>query len=59
MPFIVAGGGGGALTTGRFHTYRGRSHNDLLSSLATAVGVPTERFGDRNYTDRPVANILA
>lgn len=38
MPFIVAGGAGGALRTGRLLDYGGRRHADLLGTIARAMG---------------------
>lgn len=41
MPFIVAGGAGGALRTGRLLDYGSRRHSDLLGTIAHAMGDPT------------------
>lgn len=38
MPFIVAGGGGGTLRTGRLFDFGGRRHADLLGTIAHAMG---------------------
>jgi hypothetical protein len=38
MPFILAGGAGGALRTGRLFDYGGRRHSDLLGTIAHATG---------------------
>jgi hypothetical protein len=38
MPFVLAGGGGGAIRTGRLFDYAGRRHSDLLGSIAHAMG---------------------
>ena len=40
------GGAGGAVPMNRYLQYSDQPHNNLLSSLLTAVGVPTESFGD-------------
>lgn len=45
VPFVIAGGGGGALRTGRFHSYYETEHNRLLVSLAQAMGHPIDAFG--------------
>jgi hypothetical protein len=50
LPFLLAGSCGGHFRTGRFVDYlaRGRSqpHNNLLVSLANAMGLPDQTFGD-------------
>lgn len=38
MPFILAGGAGGALRTGRLFDTAGRRHSDLLGTIAHAMG---------------------
>lgn len=38
MPFILGGGGGGAIRTGRLLEMGGRRHSDLLGSIAHAMG---------------------
>jgi hypothetical protein len=38
MPFILGGGAGGALQTGRLFDTAGRRHSDLLGSIAHAMG---------------------
>lgn len=40
MPFVVAGGAGGKLPTGRFLQYDKVEHNRLLVSIAQLMGVP-------------------
>jgi hypothetical protein len=49
MPFILAGGAGGALSGGRFLNYPKEAHSKLLVSVANAMGVPVNSFG---YTGR-------
>jgi hypothetical protein len=39
MPFVVAGGAGGRLATGRYLQYSGVEHNRLLVSVAQLMGV--------------------
>jgi hypothetical protein len=41
MPFILAGGAGGALKTGRLIDCGGRRHSDLLGTIAHAMGDPS------------------
>jgi hypothetical protein len=38
MPFILGGGGGGTLRTGRVFDFGGRRHSDLLGTIARAMG---------------------
>ncbi len=49
MPFILAGGAGGALRGGRFLNYPKEAHSKLLVSVANAMDVPINSFG---YTGR-------
>jgi hypothetical protein len=53
MPFLLAGGGGG-LKGGRMSSFEGRSHNDLLSSLANLFGDTRTTFGDVEYCSAPL-----
>jgi hypothetical protein len=46
MPFILAGGGGGAIRTGRLLSFGYRRHADLLVAIAQAMGDPLTGFGD-------------
>ena len=46
MPFILAGGAGGMLKTGRFVDYGGRRHGDLLYTIAHAMGSNVTCWGD-------------
>lgn len=57
MPFILAGGGGG-LRPGRFLTYGGRSHNDLLVSILNLFGDPRTTFGDAQYCEGALDNLV-
>lgn len=57
MPFILAGGGGG-LRTGRFLTYGGRSHNDLLVSILNLFGDTRTTFGDAQYCEGALDNLV-
>jgi hypothetical protein len=49
MPYVLAGGAGGALQTGRFLRYEGDWHNNLLVSICNAMGVPVTTFGNPLY----------
>lgn len=43
LPFIIAGGGGGSLKTGRFLADTNGNQGDLLSTLLACMGVPLDR----------------
>lgn len=45
MPFVLAGGAGGAIDTGRLLHFEGRRHADLLLSIARAMGSGVPSFG--------------
>jgi len=46
MPFVVAGGGGGAINNGRLLQYGYERHGKLFVSLARAMGEDLWSFGD-------------
>lgn len=57
--YVLAGGAGGALRTGRFLRYEGHQpHNDLLVSLLQAMGLPDDRFGDPDWCNGPLPGLL-
>lgn len=43
LPFVVAGGGGGSIRTGRFLPDTSGNQGDLLTTLLTCAGVPLDR----------------
>jgi len=49
IPFVMAGGGKGYFPMGRFRSFGGEPHTKLLISLAQAMGVATEEFGNPAY----------
>ncbi|HEV3190697.1 MAG TPA: DUF1552 domain-containing protein [Polyangiaceae bacterium] len=52
MPFVLAGGGGGAVDSARLGTIYDvgiRNHADLLTSLAIAMGDPATASGQRGF----------
>lgn len=49
MPYVLAGGAGGALQMGRYLKYAGDHHNNLLVSILNAMGVPDTTFGNPAY----------
>ena len=57
VPFVLAGGAGGTLRTGRFVDANGAAHNDLLVSALNAVGVPATRFGNPAYCQGPLPGL--
>ncbi len=57
MPFVLAGGGGGAVRTGRFLDVGYRRHGDLLVALANAMGDGITAFGDAS--SGPLPGLLA
>jgi len=48
MPMVVAGGAGGAITTGRLLHTGGARHADLYIALAQAMGLSLDHFGDQS-----------
>ena len=46
MPFVLAGGGGGTIHTGRTMDVGYRRHGDLFVSIAQAMGDGIGSFGD-------------
>jgi hypothetical protein len=57
MPYLLAGGAGGALRTGRFLKYDKASHNNLLVSCMNLMGVPATTFGNPSFCTGPLANL--
>ena len=46
QPFIIGGGGGGAITPGQWLSYGGEPHNRLLLSIMRMFGMQDATFGD-------------
>jgi hypothetical protein len=64
LPFLLAGSCGGYFSTGRFVDYQanggaGHPHNDLLVSLAHAMGVEDTSFGDPEHCTGPLPGLTA
>jgi len=57
MPFVLAGGGGGTIRTGRFMDVGYRRHGELLVSIANAMGDAIGSFGDSGFG--PLPNLAA
>lgn len=55
MPYVLAGGTGGTLQMGRFLTFNGQPHNNLLVSLMNLYGVQGNTFGDPSFCTGPLA----
>lgn len=49
MPFVLAGGAGGRIATGRVLETGGRRHGDLLASLAVAMGQSVGGWGYESH----------
>jgi hypothetical protein len=63
LPFLLAGSCGGKLRTGRFVDYlagggSGQPHNNLLVSLASAMGGADTTFGDPQYCTGPLPGLV-
>lgn len=58
MPYVLAGSAGGALKTGRWLTYEGGPHNDLLLSLLRVYGISDSTFGRPEWCTGPLSGLL-
>jgi hypothetical protein len=61
MPFVLAGGAGGAIKMGRLLRYGSTPsvhHNNLLVSIMNAMGLPDQTFGDPRYCTGPLAGLV-
>jgi hypothetical protein len=58
-PYVLGGGAGGALRTGRFLTYAGDvPHNNLLVSLMNIMGLPDQTFGKPDWCTGPLTGLI-
>ncbi len=58
-PFLLCGGAGGAIRTGRYLTFPGNTpHNNLLVSLLNAMDVPAKTFGAPQHCTGPLAGLV-
>ena len=57
-PFVLAGSCAGALKIGAPSNLGGQPHGRLLSTLATAMGVPTSKFGDASLDSSVLPALL-
>jgi hypothetical protein len=51
LTITIVGDAGGYLRPGRFVIYQGKAHNNVLVTVANAVGVPLRTFGDPTLCD--------
>jgi uncharacterized protein DUF1552 len=61
MPFVLAGGAGGALKTGRWLVYPKATsvpHNNLLVSIMNVMGLPDTTFGNPAFCTGPLSNLV-
>ncbi len=49
VPFLLAGNVDGYFRTGRYFQYSNRPHNDLLATIANAMGAPGNTFGKKEF----------
>ena len=59
VPYMLAGGGGGVLTTGRSLTLSSVSHNTILDTVAQAAGVDVNSADYELYGDGPIGGIFS
>jgi hypothetical protein len=57
MPFVLLGGAGGKLRTGRYLTYDSEPHNNLLLSMLHAFDIEVPSFGDPAFCTGPLAGL--
>jgi hypothetical protein len=58
VPYMLAGGGGGVLTTGRSLTLNGVSHNAILDTVAQAAGLDVNSSNYLRYDNGPISGIF-
>lgn len=58
MMYVLAGGAGGAIPTGRSLSFPNGRVNNLLVSLCNAFGDPLNTFGNPAYCSGPLAGFL-
>ena len=59
-PYVLAGGAGAGVRTGRFLRYDGQGlpHNNLLLSILNAMGVPDRSFGKPDWCTGPLTGLI-
>jgi hypothetical protein len=58
MPFLLCGGAGGRLETGRWLQVNSQPHNNLLVSVLNLFGVEDQTFGHADYCTGPLAGLV-
>jgi hypothetical protein len=58
MPFLLAGGAGGQLETGRWLRWNHRPHNQLLVSIMNLMGIAGTCFGNPYFCDGPLPGLV-
>lgn len=58
IPYVIAGGAGGALSTGRSLRLDSAAHGELFAAVGLALGMDTERFGMEEAFEAPLTEIL-
>lgn len=59
VPMVIAGGGSGWLTPGRYMSYAGESHGKLFTSICWAMGLDNQSFGDEAFGTGGLERFLA
>jgi hypothetical protein len=59
IPFVLAGGLGGALKTGQYLRYPDVAHNKLLLSIIQAFGIEATTFGASHLNDGVLSELMA
>jgi hypothetical protein len=58
MPFVLAGNVADQFRTGRFVEYAdAKYHNDLLATIGKAFGLDSDTFGDKRFSNGPLASL--
>jgi hypothetical protein len=57
VPFLIAGGTNGAFRMGRYLTFNGQPHNNLLVSILNACGDSSTTFGNPAYCMGPLSGL--
>lgn len=58
MPFVLVGGGGGSVQTGRYHQFSGNNHCQLLTACCNAMDLDVTEFGGFDDGTGPLPGIL-
>jgi hypothetical protein len=58
MPYVLAGSAGGAIRTGRYMSYPGQPHPNLLVSILNAFDQPLTTFGNPPWCTGPLPGLV-